>query len=87
MTHCYASRGASGSAADANDFVDAMWEEPACGEALHCTHGRANACVETIDVEGIEESELSLDHVEYGEDREACSEALTCCRIDGGRAG
>lgn len=87
MTHCYASRTASGGATDADDFLDAIREQEACGKALHCTHGGADTGVESIDGKRIQQVELSLDHVEYGEDREACREMLAGSGVDRGRAG
>lgn len=87
MTHCYASWRASGSATNTDYFADTIGEQPACGKALHCTHGRADTGVHSIDAKGIQEAELSLDHIEYGQDWEACRETQTRRWIDGGWAG
>lgn len=71
-------------AADADNFSHSLGEKPTSGERLHRAHRGANAGVELVDAEMVEEAKLSADHVKDGEDRETRCIGLSDRRVDGG---
>lgn len=64
-----------------------MWVEITSSETLHGTHRRTNACVEFVDAEIVEQAELGVDHVEYGNDGEASCPRLASGLFDGRGTG
>ena len=62
-THCNGTGAAPRRAADAHNLAHAGWMEIACGETLHTTHGRADACEKPIDAQVVQQMELGLYHV------------------------
>ena len=64
-----------------------MWVEITSSETLHGTHGRTDACIEFVYAETVEQAELGVDHVEYGEDGEASCPGLSSGLFDGGGTG
>jgi hypothetical protein len=78
---------APGSAANANYLAHALRMEPARGEALHCAHAGADACVELVDSKVVEKAELGAHHVEDGKDGEICRVRDTRIGVDRRGAG
>lgn len=82
MAHGDTVRVATCAAGDADDSADAVGEQDARGEGLHAAHGRADAGVELVDAEVVEEAELRAHHVVHGEDGESRCVAFPVSWID-----